>query len=173
MSDEERRELQAVARDLIGKFPGEILFRSTFGADLLHEDGRVASRQILTTDVSEGTGTAGPSAKACEQSSLIDVGGVSATGTNGQVTISLSDYICRPGGRDAARYFSLPTIFLATPRSNTPQFMTSVQRIVERQVEFESNDVEITAHSWDATGAPAPDVPFNWRCLVAVDFTPT
>jgi len=131
MSDEKsgRRELQAVVHDLIGDFQDEIVFRSIYGADLLHDDRRVASRQILTTDVSGGIGTAGSSTKACQRSSLIDVGGVSVTGTNGQVTIHLSDYVCRSGGRDAARYFSMPTIFVASPRSYTPVFMTSRQRI--------------------------------------------
>ena len=67
MSDEKsgRRELQAVVHDLIGDFQDEIVFRSIYGADLLHDDG----------------------------------------------------------------YFSMPTIFVASPRSYTPVFMTSRQRI--------------------------------------------
>lgn len=175
MADKELggRKFQAAIGDLIKDFPGEIQFRTTTAADLLHDDGRVLSREILSTDIAPEIPTAGSSNKTCQRSSLIDVGGLSHTDASGKVTLRLSEYTCRSGGRDHGRYFGQPTIFVATPRSSTPLFMTSRQRIVETQVEFEANDIEIDAYSWDATGTPAPNVPFSWRCLVAVDFVVT
>ncbi len=168
-----KRKLRAVARDLIEDFGDVIVFRSVFGADLFHKDGRVASRQLLADVIDDDATTTGPPQKTCTSSSLIDVGGLSVTGANGRVLIKLSEYVCRPGGRDSARFFSQPTIFVATPRSTSPFFMTSRHQLVDRQVEFEANDVEITAYAWDATGAAAANVPFSWRCLVAVDFVVT
>jgi len=163
------REFRIAIDDLINDFPGEIQFRSTTGADLLHDDGRVLSRQILSTDIATEPSTSGSSNKTCTQSFLIDVGGLSNTDASGKVTLHLSDYTCRSGGRDHGRYFGQPTVFVATPRSSSPVFITSRQRTVETQVEFEAND----AYSWDADGNPAPSVPFSWRCLVAVDFVVT
>ena len=29
-----------------------------------------------------------------------------------------------------------------------------------------ATDVQITVFAWDANGAPAPNVVFDWRCLV-------
>ena len=167
------REFRIAIDDLINDFPGEIQFRSTTGADLLHDDGRVLSRQILSTDRATESSTSGSSNKTCTQSFLIDVGGLSNTDASGKVTLHLSDYTCRSGGRDHGRYFGQPTVFVATPRSSSPVFITSRQRTVETQVEFEANDIEIDAYSWDADGNPAPSVPFSWRCLVAVDFVVT
>jgi hypothetical protein len=167
------REFQVAISDLIKDFPGEIQFRTTNGADLLHDDGRVLSREIFSTDIATEPSTTGSSNKTCKQSFLIDVGGLSETDANGKVTLHLSDYTCRSGGRDHGRYFGQPTVFVATPRSSSPVFITSRQRTIETQVEFEANDIEIDAYSWDAEGKPAPSVPFSWRCLVAVDFVVT
>jgi hypothetical protein len=46
---------------------------------------------------------------------------------------------------------------------STPCFLTLVHSVVKNGA-----DVEIKVATWDAGGAAAPDVTFNWRCRVAV-----
>ena len=92
----------------------------------------------------------------CFDSSSLDVSGFSATGANGQVVFKLSSFLC-----PAAGGFSLPINVLATPISQRPFFLTVMHQLINN-----NTDVEITVFSWDANGAPAANVAFNWRCRV-------
>jgi len=54
-----------------------------------------------------------------------------------------------------------PANFLATPRSQTPVFLTATRTVTK-----DARDVKITVCSWNATGKPAGNTPFDWRCRV-------
>jgi len=92
----------------------------------------------------------------CYASDALDVSGFTLTGDNGKVVFRLTSYLCR-----AAQTFTLPINILATPVSTKPVFLTVTQQLVNN-----GGDVEISVFAWDANGAPAPLVAFNWRCRV-------
>ena len=92
----------------------------------------------------------------CTDSRVVDVSGFAQTQGNGQVVFKLSSFLC-----PAHEIFSLPINVLATPISQKPFFLTVMHTLVNN-----GTDVEITVFSWDANGAPAPGVTFNWRCRV-------
>jgi|SRR5215216_2615093 len=92
----------------------------------------------------------------CFESRVLDVSGFAQTQANGQIVFRLSSFFCPAG-----EIFSLPINVLATPISSKPFFLTVMHTLVNN-----GTDVEITVFSWDANGAPAPDVAFNWRCRV-------
>ena len=101
--------------------------------------------------------------QSCVPSTLLDASGVSFSGANGQVTFLLSSFICLPLVRSLAE----PVNLLATARSDSPFFVTLTHKMVPDPNSPQSfNDVEITAYVWDANGAPAPGVAFDWRCRV-------
>lgn len=92
----------------------------------------------------------------CTESRVIDVSGFALTQANGQIVFKLSNFLCPAG-----EIFSLPINVLATPISQKPFFLTVTHKLVNN-----GTDVEITVFAWDANGAPAPGVTFNWRCRV-------
>ena len=101
--------------------------------------------------------------RSCVPSPLLDGSGTSTSGANGQVTFLLSDYVCLPGVRSLAE----PVNLLATARSTSPYFVTLTHNMIpDPSGPGSFSDVEITAHVWDATGSPASNVEFDWRCRV-------
>lgn len=92
----------------------------------------------------------------CFDSRVVDVSGFAQTQDNGQIVFRLSSFLCPAG-----EIFSLPINVLATPISAKPFFLTVMHTLVNN-----GTDVEITVFSWNASGAPAPGVAFNWRCRV-------
>ena len=92
----------------------------------------------------------------CTDSRVIDVSGFTQTQANGQVVFRLTSFLCPAG-----EIFSLPINVVATPISPKPFFLTVMHALVNNGA-----DVEITVFAWDANGAPAPGVAFNWRCRV-------
>ena len=92
----------------------------------------------------------------CFTSNAIDVSGFTQTQANGQVVFRLSTFLC-----PATQTFTLPINVLATPISQKPFFLTVMQALLNNGA-----DVEITVFAWDANGAPAGNVAFNWRCRV-------
>jgi hypothetical protein len=92
----------------------------------------------------------------CFDSRVVDVSGSAVTGDNGQAVFRLSKFICPAG-----EIYGPPTNVLAIPRSKKPFFLTVADKLINN-----NTDVEITVFSWDANGAPAPQVPFYWRCRV-------
>ena len=92
----------------------------------------------------------------CFESGVTDVSGFAQTRDNGQFVFRLSSFLCPAG-----EIYSLPINVLATPISAKPFFLTVMHTLVNN-----GTDVEITVFSWDANGAAAPGVAFNWRCRV-------
>jgi hypothetical protein len=102
--------------------------------------------------------------EVCTDSSLLDIGGLIKTGSNGRAVFRLNNFdrCLRHGFND----YSEPVNLLATPKGTSPVFMTiSHELIFEPQ--FALNvDVEITASAWNPDGTAAANVPFYWRCRV-------
>src|SRR5437763_207490 len=96
--------------------------------------------------------------KQCYDIPTLDVGGHSATGANGQAIFHLTDFVCLSGQYQ----LTVPVNVVATPVSTAPVFVTVSYQLINN-----STDVEITAFTWDANGAPAASIPFDWRCRVA------
>lgn len=92
----------------------------------------------------------------CFDSRVVDVSGFATTGPGGQAVFRLTKFIC-----PAAEIYGPPINVLATPTSEKPFFLTVTHKLVNS-----NKDVEITVFSWDAAGARAPGVSFNWRCRV-------
>lgn len=92
----------------------------------------------------------------CYQNNALDVSGWATTGSNGQSTFRLTDFICSNG-----ELFNTPINVIATPFSSKPFFLT-----VEHSLVNNGLDVKITVFAWDANGVAAPKVNFNWRCRV-------
>jgi hypothetical protein len=99
--------------------------------------------------------------QSCVASSLLDASSSSSTGANGTVTFLLSSSICLP----LVRSLAAPINLEATVRASTPSFLTmSYTLVADPNSPQNHNDVQITVYTWDAHGAPAPNVAFDWRC---------
>ena len=92
----------------------------------------------------------------CVDSRTLDVSGFAQTLGNGQNVLRLSNFLCPAGER-----FSFPINIVATPISSKPFFMTVIGTLINN-----GEDVEMKFFSWDANGAAAPSISFNWRCRV-------
>jgi hypothetical protein len=97
--------------------------------------------------------------KTCHHNRLLDVGGFAQTGISGQTTLLLKSFICLPEPETLT--FLQPINVVATPLSTKPFFLTVTRVLVNNGA-----DVEIKVFSWDANGAPAPNISFDWRCRV-------
>jgi hypothetical protein len=97
---------------------------------------------------------------SCYVNRLMDVSGFALTASNGQSLFRLSNFIC-----PTDEVFFQPVNVVATPISSTPCFLTVTHSLVNNGA-----DVEITVFAWDANGAAAPNVSFNWRCRVELLF---
>ena len=85
---------------------------------------------------------------------LLDVSGVSSTGSDGKSVFQVSTFVgFIINGLE-------PINIVATPRGALPFFLT-----VEHKTLFP--DVEITVYAWDPQGNPGPNVEFYWRCRLA------
>jgi hypothetical protein len=96
--------------------------------------------------------------KSCNDARLLDVSGVSSTGSDGKRVFRLSEFVCFGTINSLAE----PINVVATPLANAPGFLTAQHQLIPATVD----DVEITIFTWDASGAPAPNVVFDWRCRV-------
>jgi hypothetical protein len=148
---EVKKQLEAIAGQKIDISDDQIaIIRWPVGAHN-YEDGTVLWRSIIFPG------------QNCIASSLLDGSGVSTTGTNGEVTFLLSNFICLP----LVRSLSEPVNVLATARTASPFFVTTTHTMVPDPNSPQSfNDVQITVYAWDANGKPAPGVSFDWRCRV-------
>lgn len=93
----------------------------------------------------------------CNDSTLLDVGGLSSTGADGTATVLVSNFVCN----FHAYTYSEPINVVATPRTASPVFLTLTHTLTP------ANDIQINVFTWDANGNPAPDVSFDWRCRAA------
>jgi len=114
----------------------------------------------------------GDETKVCEIQKLLDVSSFSATGTDGKVRFRLTQFICFEIGS-----FEGPINVVATPGASKPVFLTIKSSLVLRgkrpsvtnpHPTRKGVDVEIEVFSWDANGAAAPNIGFDWRCRVAI-----
>jgi hypothetical protein len=143
-----KKHFEAIlGREFSIDFPGDggVALREWVGTytDL---EGTLTSRDIDTT---------GESTKACDKKQILDVSGSARTGSDGKIDFSLSDFFC--GGFE----FKHPVNFLATPRSTSPVFLTTLRTLTS-----DWKDVKITVNAWDSSGAPAVNISFDWRCRV-------
>lgn len=109
----------------------------------------------------------------CNDSRLLDIGGFATTGSDGTSTFRLNRFQCPFGGigpisttsnvtaPPASPKYAQPINVVATALSTTPCFLTLVHSLVEN-----ASDVEIKVFTWDAGGAAAPNISFDWRCRV-------
>lgn len=102
----------------------------------------------------------------CRAARLLDISGLATTDNNGQRVFKLSEFICH-SSPTAANRFQQPINVVATPRSTTPCFLTVTHSLVNTDG-LKAVDVEIKVFTWDANGAPAPNVSFDWRCRVDI-----
>ena len=107
-----------------------------------------------------------PSPNECRAARLLDISGIATTDNNGQRVFKLSEFICH-SSRPGENRFQQPINVVATPRSTTPCFLTVTHSLVNTNG-LEGVDVEIKVFMWDANGAPAPNVSFDWRCRVDI-----
>lgn len=102
-----------------------------------------------------------PLPKRCDLTSkLLDVSGVATTGNDGKRVLRLTDFICLVG------VFAPPINVVATPLSRQPCFLTLEHILISEPPSELTTDVEIRVSTWDASGAEAPNVAFDWRCRV-------
>jgi hypothetical protein len=101
--------------------------------------------------------------KRCEPAILLDASGALSTGADGKRVFLLSEVVCLPQQRLLAE----PINVVATARSSSPFFVTTTHLLVQDDPNDPySTDVQITVFAWDANGAAAPNVTFDWRCRV-------
>ena len=113
------------------------------------EDGNVTTTSILT------------SRKFCESQKLLDVSGYTSTGTSGTAQFRLTQFICfNPAS------FGYPINVVATPLASKPVFLTIQRSLVMDPTNTFGIDVEFQVFTWNANGAAAPNITFDWRCRV-------
>jgi hypothetical protein len=116
---------------------------------------------------SRETDTVGDASKTCDEARFNEVTGRARTGGDGTIQFLLSDFYC-PGPHDTQPLFRHPLNVVATPRSSTPLYLTCTARFID-----DRRDVQLTVRAWDQSGQPAPNISFDWRCLVPYGPTPT
>lgn len=144
-----KNQLEAIAGQKLDITPEQIisLLRPVGAHD--YTDGTVLWKRIIFPG------------QSCVSSSLLDGSGSTATGANGSITFLLSSFICLPQIRSLAA----PVNVQATVRSEGAFFLTMTYSLVpDPNVPQSFNDLQITVRTWDANGAAAPGVPFDWRC---------
>jgi hypothetical protein len=99
----------------------------------------------------------------CGGSELLDVSGVASTSSAGNAILLVKNFLC-PG--ESGRFYLEPVITVATPASATPSFLTITHSLVFDPSLNSATNVQINVFSWGINGAPAPNVPFNFRCRV-------
>ena len=99
--------------------------------------------------------------KFCESQKLLEVSGVAATGANGKVRFRLKEFLCLD-----LLTFDYPINVVATPLASRPVFLTVKHSLVLNPAGTLGEDVAIEVFAWDASGAAAPRIAFNWRCRV-------
>jgi hypothetical protein len=152
---EVKQQLEAVAGHAIDGTPDQLLKAWYPAGAVLYPRGGpadpdpsyVLSRNILSPG------------SFCTQNGLLDASGASTTGSDGRRAFRLSEFACYLSG-----YRLLdPVNFVATPRASTPSFVTFTSTLITQGENF---DVSITVFTWNADGAAAPNVDFDWRCRV-------
>jgi hypothetical protein len=146
-----------------GEFADEVVLRERVSVWMSHLEGKPEAYSTFRE-----IGTTGNSSKSCGVTSLLDISGTFYTGANGTAEFLLTDFWCNEWFDFAGRHaFEYPVIFIATPQTNAPIFLTSLQVLVAHQnvaVPGPVNDIKLTVFSWDTNGNPTGNVVFDWRC---------
>jgi hypothetical protein len=106
--------------------------------------------------------------KFCHELPLLDVSGGGVTGNGGKMQLRLTDFICL-----SRISMETPINLIATPLTERPVFLTVLQSLMMDPTNTFGVDVNMVFFTWEAGGAPAPNVPFNWRCRVGFQEPPT
>jgi hypothetical protein len=99
--------------------------------------------------------------KTCQPLPLLDVSGFSQTDSSGRVKLRLTDFICLD-----RISMEMPINLIATPLSEQPVFLTVLNSLMMNPTNTFGIDVNFQVFTWDAKGAAAPNIRFNWRCRV-------
>lgn len=144
-----KKQLESLAGEKIDIAPDQIIsLRHPVGAHD-YTDGTVLWKSIILPG------------QSCIAATLLDGSGSTATDATGSITFLLSSFICLPQVRSLAA----PVNVQATVRSTSPFFLTLTYSLVpDPSLPTSNNDLKITVNTWDANGAPAPFIPFDWRC---------
>jgi hypothetical protein len=104
----------------------------------------------------------------CTFQTDIDVSGTSSTLADGRRVFLLTDFVCSRLIEHGWGFVE-PINVIATPRAARPAFLTMAYSTVPQGPQLPVRpDVQITVFAWNANGAPAPNVEFDWRCRTAV-----
>jgi hypothetical protein len=120
-------------------------------------DGQVTSQ---TLDMQ------GDSRIVCGEAFLIAVGGQATTRDDGKVDFLLSEFYCA----SVTARSQLPIILVATAVSEQPVFVTTYNRLIERDDRI--MDFRIQIYAWEPGGAPAKGIFVNWLCQFPAQESP-
>jgi hypothetical protein len=98
----------------------------------------------------------------CGTVNLLDLSGWWMTGSDGTSRFRLTDFMC-----EKTVPFIYPINVVVTPIASKPYFATVLHSLV-KNTNNEVVDAEIQVSIWDANGAPAPNIAFDWRCRVPI-----
>lgn len=147
-----KKQLEDITGQEVQATPDQLaIFSFPVGAASFERESQVLFRRIIF-----------PGKFCSTPITLLDVSGRTATGADGTSTFLLSSFICSDFNS-----FSEPVSVLATPKTTSPFFVTLTHELVTDPNNATSfNDVRIKAFVWDANGAAAPNIVFDWRCRV-------
>jgi hypothetical protein len=154
-----------MAKETDIKKKAEEVFGKDLAADMLERirwTVQIASYNTLTDNTFVTSMFLVFPSKWCNPVPLFDIGGIAATGGNGQRVFRLREFSCVEHIT-----FVDPINVVATPLSSLPFFLTVKHALVVPDPDYPGvNDVEITVFVWDANGKAAPNIAFDWRCRV-------
>jgi hypothetical protein len=110
--------------------------------------------------------------KVCSvpEGGLLEATGVSSTLADGKRVFQVSDVVCPQG---ASFGFGEPINVVATPLAESRTFLTMTYWLIQQGPDPSIHpDIQITVFAWNANGAPAPNVGFDWRCRAVWLFYP-
>lgn len=151
-----KRQLEIISGAAIDASP-EQLIPLSFRVSLTSlQDGFISSRTLF------------PPGRSCAPAgqqllTILDVSSRSSTGVDGRAVFLLTSFTCL--GDVGNPSFAEPVSLVVTPNAATPCYATMTHRLIPNPGSPGAfQDLEITVFTWDADGAAAPNVSFEWRC---------
>ena len=97
---------------------------------------------------------------------MLDVSGGGVTDATGKATIRLKDATASSSSQAGDNFLvaSAPIEVVAMPRTQVAIHVT-----VRASLVTADRDAQIEVFAWDQQGQPAAQVPFYWRCTVALE----
>ena len=122
----------------------------------------------------KNVGSTGNSSMSCAKTAVLDIGGTSYTAASGTGEFALSDFWCSEWFNfgHGTLAFEYPVVFVATPQTDAPIFLTSRQDFFKHEPPIPGpvNDIRLTVFSWDTDGNPSGNVLFDWRCSIPMSW---